>query len=1677
MSLNLRLIGRYETGIFDDSAAEIVAHDADNQRLYVVNGAQNKIDVLDITDPSSVSLISQIDAANPNSVAYSNGVIAVASANDDEDSDGQVLFFDKDGNSLGSITVGNLPDMLTFTPDGSKLLVANEGEAGDTATDPLGSISIIDMSNGVAGASETNLDFTAFDSSLNDLIAAGVRIFPGKSVSEDVEPEYIAVSADGAFAFVTLQENNAVAVVDISNEEILDILPLGTKDHSVDGNGFDASDRDDAINIQTHPVLGLYMPDSIASYDADGQTYFVTANEGDARDEDDRIKDLTLDPTAFPDAATLQEDENLGRLEVSTIDGDTDGDGDFDQLFSYGSRSFTIWDADGNVVFDSGDQFEQITASLLPDDFNSSNDDNDDFDSRSDAKGPEPEGVTIGEVAGKTYAFIGLERIGGIMVYDVSNPANAEFVQYVNTRDFSVAADTSAAGDLGPEGIAFIAAEDSPNGIPLLAVGNEVSGTTAIFELLTPISAIQGAGHVSEFEGEQVATYGIVTAVDFNGFYLQDPVGDGNDATSEGIFVFTGSGGAKPEVGDEIEIVANVSEFIPGGAGTGNLSITQLSSGEFSILSSGNDLPTAVLIGENGRLANSEVVISDDELPVNLQDEAGNFDPENDAIDFYESLEGMRVEIEDPIAVSPTRVFSGFSAEFFTVPNNGANVTPTDALTERGGINLVADADGTGDLNPERVQVQFAQNLFGDPVEITVGDQLSNITGVVGYSFGNFEVNVTDPFSIVAASGLTQETTDLIGNDDQLTIASYNVLNLTSTQNGDPDAEQRTKLANQIVNNLQTPDIIALQEIQDNNGTTNDGTTDATQTLQDFVDAIALAGGPTYSFFDVAPADGTGGGVPGGNIRNAFLYNADRVDLVSFKSLTPDVLASDFDVTNSDAFVGTRDPLLATFSFNGEEVTVINNHLTSRFGSTPIFGGPQPFVQAGEVERETETKTLNEVVDNLLALDADANILVTGDLNTFEFTDDLAEFLPGTGSEKVLSNLVTEKLEGDEAYTFIFDGNSQVLDHMFVTDGLLDNAEFDIVHVNNDFTRDDNGAEFSNVLPASDHEPIISRLTIEEPQSVNFTLQILHASDLEGGVDAIDSAPNFATIIDEFDQEFANTVILSAGDNFLSGPFFNAAGDRDLRDDLQAAYQTLFGEADLTNIREGNGRVDVSIMNIIGFEASALGNHEFDLGTDTLEGIIGTDIRGTELGDVRWLGAQFPYLSANLDFTNDGNLSGLFTSDILSNTDFQSLPTDLAAAGNAPKIAPATIIEEGGEQIGVVGATTQLLASISSPGDTEVLGNGANDMAELAGILQPVVDQLTSDGVNKIILVSHLQQIVLEQELAGLLSGVDVIIAGGSDTLLADSTDRLRAGDVADADYPFETTDKDGNPVLVVSTDGEYSYVGRLVLEFDENGNVITSSIDETVSGAYATDEQGVLDVTGDADLDTAIANSTKGTEVQKLTDAVSDVVIAKDGDIAGKTAVFLEGRREFVRTEETNIGNLTADANLAKAKEFDAGVLVSIKNGGGLRAPIGEIDGLTGDLLPPQGNPAAGKDVGEISQLDIENTLRFNNGLTILTLTAAELLEVMEHAVSASAEGATPGQFPQVGGLSFSFDQDLAAGDRIQSMAITDEDGNILDVVVQNSELQGDADREIKIVTLNFLAGGGDGYPFPTSW
>ncbi|WP_203416411.1 choice-of-anchor I family protein [Jiangella ureilytica] len=523
-ALELAPIGTYETGIFDEGASEIVGYDAGSQRLIVINAAQALVEVLDVSDPAAPVKLFDVPTAGVGSADEStvpgdavansvdvraDGLGAIAVEAGDKVGNGWVVFFDarsEDGAPIGAVRVGALPDMVTFTPDGSQLLVANEGEpAEDYSVDPEGSVAVIDVPDALDAPAQGDVaiaDFHAFEEGGSLELPEGVRIYGGREdagtgipefpVSENLEPEYITVVGDRAF--VTLQEANALAEVDLAGAEVTAIHALGTKDWSQPGNELDPSDEDGGINLGNWPVQGLYQPDAIGSYVANGVPYLVTANEGDTRDwegysEVARVKDLGEDGLlpVCEDLADLTADEALGRLNITTADG-LSGDGTcYETLYANGGRSFSIWSTAGGQIFDSGAQFEELTAEALPEFFNSNHSESN-LEGRSDDKGPEPEGLAIGTVGDSTYAFVGFERVGGVVVFDITAPDAVEFVTYVNNRDFAVSVEDGGAladaGDLGPEGLEFIPADVSPiEGTALLAIGNEVSGSTTFYRI------------------------------------------------------------------------------------------------------------------------------------------------------------------------------------------------------------------------------------------------------------------------------------------------------------------------------------------------------------------------------------------------------------------------------------------------------------------------------------------------------------------------------------------------------------------------------------------------------------------------------------------------------------------------------------------------------------------------------------------------------------------------------------------------------------------------------------------------------------------------------------------------------------------------------------------------------------------------------------------------------------------------------------------------------------------------------------------------------------------------------------------------------------------------------------------------------------------------------------------
>lgn len=996
---------------------------------------------------------------------------------------------------------------------------------------------------------------------------------------------------------------------------------------------------------------------------------------------------------------------------------------------------------------------------------------------------------------------------------------------------------------------------------------------------VTPIYEIQGEGHLSPFvDAGPVTTNGVVTAIGFNSFWVQDPSGDGNDATSDAMFVFDSRSETFETIaiGTCVELTDDVDENIGGGAATGNLSLTQMAFPDIVVVDCastfpGYSFPDAIVIGKSGRRPPNEIVISDDELPVNLQEQPGDFNPDVDGIDFYESLENMLVTVEEPQAVSAIRQFSSFSAEFFTVPNRGKNgiVSPKDALHKRGGILLQPDPDGTGDLNPERVQIQLLgaplyTGSMSPPAAVQVGDRLEDITGVVGYSFGNYEVNAISDV-VVTHTGLSPETSRIKGRSGEVTVASYNVLNLTPNSTND---NQRAALADQIVNALNSPDVIALQEIQDNNGTTDDGVVDAGQTLQALVDAVVAAGGPRYDFFDVAPADGSSGGQPGGNIRNAFFYNRARVGLVDFVSLTEAELGA-AGVTNTTAFTGTRNPLAATFEFNTNRFTVVNNHLTSRFGSTPIFGGPQPFVQAGEAGgagREDQVTALNEYVDHLLAGDDDARIMVVGDMNTFEWTNDMTDLLPGTGDDRVLTNLVptaksgSDRLPRDAEYSFIFDGNSQMLDQYFVTDNLKRGTKFDVVHLNVDFPRR------SVDTTASDHEPLVASFRLRRPNNL-VELQLLAFNDYHGHLEA--GTPG--NVVGE----------PGGGSEFLSS-MLNLLREGQ-KDSLTVAAGDLIGGSPAFS-GLFHDEPSVESLNAMELDISGVGNHEFDEGvTELLRMQDGGchPVDGCYFPDAPYAGADFQWLSANV----------------------------VDEAGRTP-LPPYEIKRVQGIKVAFIGMTLEATDTLVAAAGIQ--GFSFLDEAETANALVPI---LKRQGVNAIVVLLHEGGIPSPVEINGC-QGISGPIVAINDAL-SPAIDALVTGHTHQP-YNCVLDDPAGQPRTVTSAFSFGRVVSEINLVLDKRTKDVRRDLTRVTNHVVA---QSALtpdpDLTAVIDKWAPLAAAAGDTPIGTIT-----TDITRGGDPTGSD-----------RGVESAAGNLVADAQ--QWSSTAAGAQVAFMNPGGVRSDL----------------------------------------------------------------------------------------------------------------------------------------------
>jgi predicted extracellular nuclease len=598
-----------------------------------------------------------------------------------------------------------------------------------------------------------------------------------------------------------------------------------------------------------------------------------------------------------------------------------------------------------------------------------------------------------------------------------------------NASDFS-------AGPPNPRNSAF-------NGSGVRGCGNPVC-----------IRDVQGAKHISSKNGQAVSGVpGIVTAKSTTGFWFQDPNPDADPATDEGLFVYTASA-PSVAVGDLVKVNGTVSEFRPGSASGGsNLTITELTGPSITVVSSGNPLPAATLVGPGGRVPPSTVI---DNLSIGDVETRASFDPATQGVDFWESMEGMRVEIDNAVVVGPRNPTYG---EIPVVPAGSGT------RTNRGGIVLQPT-----DTNPERVIVD---DLLAPTPVVNVGGTLSGAAvGVLDYAFGNFHLQVTST-PAVTSGGIAQEATTTPLNTE-LAVATFNVENLAP---GDPQSKFDA-LAAEIKNNLKSPDLIAVEEIQDNSGATNDGVVAADQTYTKLINAIAAGGGLTYQYRQINPVDDQDGGAPGGNIRQGFLFRTDRglsfVDRPGAGSTTPNSVINNggmpqlqyspgrIDPGNA-AWNASRKPLVGEFQWKGQTFFAIANHFCSKGGDDPLFGHVQPPVRGSEPQRHDQATAVRAFVDQILAVQSTARVIVLGDLNDFDFSQTTSILTSGGALTDLPATLPVA-----ERYTYVFEGNSEVLDHILLSSSLAGMAyRYDVVHVNSEFA-----------TQISDHEPAVARLPL-----------------------------------------------------------------------------------------------------------------------------------------------------------------------------------------------------------------------------------------------------------------------------------------------------------------------------------------------------------------------------------------------------------------------------------------------------------------------------------------------------------------------------------------------------------------------------------------------------------------------
>ncbi|APC65572.1 hypothetical protein AAV35_14130 [Salimicrobium jeotgali] len=1073
------------------------------------------------------------------------------------------------------------------------------------------------------------------------------------------------------------------------------------------------------------------------------------------------------------------------------------------------------------------------------------------------------------------------------------------------------------------------------------------------------IHDLQGAGHTSPYEGAAVkGVTGVVTKLDgSNGFYMQSMNPDDDISTSEGIYVY--KSGHSVEVGDELKVDGKVTEWREDGYSDANdLLTTQISAGTIAKEASGSELPDTTVIGEDRKQPTETV--EDDGMT--------SFDPKTDGLDFYESLEGMLIELPDATVTGPVK--------YDELPVY-VETSEDQAFTDVDGLRLTEE-----DINPERMLI----DVDGKGIQAKTGDYFQGpITGVVNYDYSNYKIRPAGEFPALSDGGAEEEFGTIKGSESELSVATYNMENFSP----ETSPEKTARIAEQMVENMNAPDIVGLVEVQDNSGNEDDGTVDGSESYETLIAAIEEAGGPTYNYAEVVPEDGQDGGIPGGNIRVGVIYNPDRVSMTEKPSgdattaveVTEDGLSHNPAriAPQNEAWNESRKPVAAEFEFNGEKVIVVTNHFNSKGGDGAPFGSEHPYELGSEEQRMKQAAVIREFTEKAEAEMDDANVVIMGDLNDFEFSNPLEE-LEGD----VLNNLI-EDVDPEDRYTYNYQGNSQVLDHILATDDLYDDSEIETINVNSNFGVEDGRA--------SDHDPVLASFEIEQENShpgkgnghgkdkdhpvfdehpgkgngkgkdkdkdkehpvfdehpgkgkdkgedhpgkgngkhknKKLDLELMHTNDTHGHIGNIAITK---TAVDNYREKYPEALLLSGGDIF-SGTLY---------------FQEFLGQADL------------KFMNMLEYDAMSFGNHEFDLGDGE---------NGHKALQEFIEGADFPFVASNVDFSAD---------PLFDEVDETGTVTAEAEDG---EIYSGITKEVKGEKVGIFGLTTEETKDISSPKDITF----SNYIEEAEAMVEAFEDR----GVHKIIALTHLglddtakydNDLILAEEV----DGIDVIVGGHTHTEITE---------------PRIVEDKE--PTVIVQA-GEYNNnLGTLEVEFNKKG-VITGYEGELVPLEGLEEDEEFAE------------------ELKPYTEQIE--AIQKE-EIGVTAEVPLNGVREDVRTKETNLGNLISDGMLWKAKQINPETQIAVSNGGGIRASIDE---------------------GPITLGEVLTVMPFGNSLGIMNIQGDEFRAALEHSVSTAPNPG--GQFLQVSGMKFEYDSTKPVGERVVKAEVLQDDGTY--VPLQDSEM-----------------------------